>query len=413
MIVTLAVAAGICGAAGPLRAQVLSAAGSATIAFGPASCDSIPTPPPQSGRAPAQPPSRASGCAEPSASELQEVRAQAVMNALARYAAAQGQSTQANFDRVRAAVAARLDDFVLGVLELGRQVDTTSRRLTMEVSIDLNEARLRNVVQAASATGSISQREQPIIGLFLLARQQSEVEQFDAERRTTNQTRATSATESSRDSVQKHVESARLVGGTVTLRDSVSAGGRAQSAAEQGRESVSRASSTIRADRLGFAVVSAADLNAVLGGDLAVEGFETVDGAFLEDAGTPPLLDALRADFGVADDVTAATLRRLTEAVRAQDVPLVLVGTVTLGMPGRDEVSGNQRVFAKVSAKVYDVSGRVPRTVLNVPPEQHAGLGPDASVASTNALKSAGRAIAREMIARLYARDDQGEQPET
>jgi hypothetical protein len=126
-----------------------------------------------------------------------------------------------------------------------------------------------------------------------------------------------------------------------------------------------------------------------------------VEAAFFEDDAKPPLVDAVRGDFATGDDLKSATLRRMLAAAQKAEIRYALVGTVDLSVPSVDEVSGNQRVFAKVSAKVYDLSGRLPRTVVNVAPAQFAGLGPSASVAKVNALKSAGEATAREVLAQL------------
>jgi hypothetical protein len=189
--------------------------------------------------------------------------------------------------------------------------------------------------------------------------------------------------------------------GVATIDDQVRARG-SSAYVDSSRTSSSRMTSTVtRADQVQYRVAPAQDLDAVLSGRLTAAGFETVEAAFFEDDAQPSLVDAVRGDFGSGDDLKAATIRRMATAAQKAEVRYALVGTVDLGAPAVDPVSGNYRVYAKVSAKVYDLSSRLPKTVVNVVPAQFAGMGPDATVAKVNALKNAGEATAREVLAQL------------
>ena len=66
-----------------------------------------------------------------------------------------------------------------------------------------------------------------------------------------------------------------------------------------------------------------------------------------------------------------------------------------------DPVSGNTRVTVTVTGKIYNVSGRFARTLSSVGPVQFAGLGPDATVARTNALQLASQKAAQQMVDEL------------
>lgn len=86
------------------------------------------------------------------------------------------------------------------------------------------------------------------------------------------------------------------------------------------------------------------------------------------------------------------------------EVNAFAVGTLDMGIQDIDPVSGNKRVFVSVRAQVYSLAGKLPRAIASVGPVQYAGLGPDQSVASRNALQQAAKEVASNVAAQLRAR---------
>lgn len=457
--IELSLAVGICGL--PLlptraEAQIVSVKGTATTAFGPRECGT-----PKGVDKKRQP---LPACRTPSAAEWSALLTNAQLNAIERYAATAGEATLSNFTRVQDSVARNLDTFLLGTVELNRDVDTTLRRASLTVRVDLNEAKLAGLLHSSSAVATTDRRNRSLMGMFVMARSQQAIERYDGERRTNarnDRSSRTAGTGDSTSAARRSDESERRadarrsnlahtltqadstrqsadsgdaatrpswsgqrIGNTAAARDSNDASsesadmraetnGRRDSLAfttQRGSSSttatstVSGGSTLLRAERIEYGVAQSEDLNSILSGELAKAGFEAVEAAFLEDSLAPGLVDAVRSDFGSGDDLRTATVRRLARAAQNADVSYVIVGTVDIGLPTTDEVSGNQRVYAKVSAKVLDLSGRLPRTVVSVAPAQHAGLGPDATVARLNALRSAADEIGREVVEQLNAR---------
>lgn len=382
------------------EAQVASGRGSATFTYGPAVCGTV-----QGVDKKGVP---IKECRLPTPLDLQEAQRRAALSAVERFVAEGGEDQSRAFDRIRDSVRTRFDEIIVSIAELNRAVDENARQITMSVRIDINEARLRNLLQATSSVAK-SGTDKSVMGMFLLAREQVSVEAFGPERRTSvaarsnNETAASST--SSRDTTFKAKEGESLKGGTATFDGAMSATGGSKSASTNRTEmsaNTVEASTTInRAAVVRYNVAPAQDLDAVIGGRLAAAGYETVEAAFLEDDVTPALVETVRADFGTGEDLKAATLRRIAAAAIKLEVKYALIGTVDMSMPGTDEVTGNARVYAKVQAKVYDVSGRLPRTLVNVGPAQYAGVGPTADVARTNALKNAANEIARAVVDQL------------
>lgn len=340
-------------------------------------------------------------CLQPSAAEVQALQRRAALNAVERLVARDGESAIRAFDRIRDSLSTRFDQIVVGVLELSRSVDSASRQATMHVRADISDARLRDLLRSTSAISSTKTSDQSMMGMFMLARSQSGVQRFDVERRESMSTSANSRADSRADSARKAHEAESLKGATVTLDDRVTNARSTTASAESTSITTRSGASLARADHVEYAVAAAQDLESAIGSKLNVAGYEPVEGALLEDDATPPLLDAVRTDFGTGDDLKAATLRRMLAAAQQQSVRYVLVGFVETGLAITDNVSGNQRVDAKVTAKVYDLSGRLPRTVVTVSPTIHFGLGPDAATARSNAIKSAAEETARTVVDQL------------
>jgi hypothetical protein len=380
-----------------VRGQTVSAKGTASMTFGPVTCgtskgigrDKKPLP----------------ECLSPSGVELAQLTADADFNALERFEADAGEATLANFERVKDSVAAHLGDFILGSLELVRTVDTTARQVSLTVRVDINAARLSNLMQRSSAVGKTEEAKRSLIGVFVMAREQASVERFDAEVHQDERVQANRQRTSNADSAGTNKEVDSVKKSTVVLHDSVSRRNQRADSVSGALSTVRASSSVQRTDRVVYAVSQAEDLNLSLGGFFAKSGFEVVESAFLDDGAKPSLVEAIKTDFGTGDDLNTQTLLRLVKAAKTAEVPFILVGTVDLGMQTKDDVTGLVRVYAKVTGKVLDLRGRLPKTVVSVEPAQYSGLGPQVAVARTNALHAAAEAIGKEVVARLNVKE--------
>jgi hypothetical protein len=387
----------------PLAAQVVSGRGSATLVYGPPICGT-----PQGVDKKGVP---VKECREPTPLDLQEAQRRAALIAVERFVAEGGEDQARAFERVRDSVRTKFDEIVMNVAELNRVIEAEKRQITLSVRVDINEAKLRNLLQATASVASAGAAKS-LMGMFLLAREQVSREAFGAEKRSSASAKVSESASSDRsaasDTTFKSKEAESLRGGGAVFDGRMTSGSTAKSQESAGREasasSVESSSQVDRAAKVLYNVAPAQDLDAIIGSRLASAGYETVEAAFLEDDATPALVETVRGDFGSGDDLKAATLRRIAAAALKQEVKFALIGTVDMTLPDKDDVTGNPRVYAKVVAKVYDVSSRIPRTVVSVGPAQYAGTGPNADVAKTNALKNAAGEIARAVLDQLSNR---------
>jgi hypothetical protein len=80
------------------------------------------------------------------------------------------------------------------------------------------------------------------------------------------------------------------------------------------------------------------------------------------------------------------------------------MGTLDVGLSDTDPATGNIRVYVTVTGKVLDLQGRFPRTVSSVGPIQFSGLGPNESVARSNALRLASESAAQQIADEMSLR---------
>ena len=79
-------------------------------------------------------------------------------------------------------------------------------------------------------------------------------------------------------------------------------------------------------------------------------------------------------------------------------------GTLDVGFPITDPVTGQPRVTVSVRVQMYDISGMIPKSLASVAPIQYAGLGSDPDVARRNALNAAATEAAKEISNQLKSR---------
>ena len=93
-----------------------------------------------------------------------------------------------------------------------------------------------------------------------------------------------------------------------------------------------------------------------------------------------------------------------TDASRICDVKYLSVGTLDIGAPGRDSVTGNTLITVSVRAQVKNIEKRLPKTVASIGPIQASGTGSDEQVAGRNALKNAAIEAAKALVNQLNAK---------
>jgi len=357
----------------PVAAQVISARGQGTIAF--------------------------DGRLGPD--ERQEAMTKAKVAALETHIAESSRGLLQSFTQRRAEFVSNIDRYVLATVVLSENEDSKAKTYSVVARIDLNQALLRADLEAGSAVGQSASAERSLVALLFMARRQSSVQSFDD--KVFRRADASSAANAQAREGERTSEGESIGASSISTSGSIE-----RSSSQKVDTSVSTTtggSTTRKADAVAWDVSNASEINTAMTGVLSDAGFEVVEAEFVEgESGGQLDIERIRSDFSTGSDLSPDVLRATVAGVRHAQIPLLAFGTMDVGMRDIDPVTGNTRVFVTVIGKVMDVSGRFPRTLASVGPVQYAGLGPDESVARTNALSQAAEKAAQNIVDALNAR---------
>lgn len=321
------------------------------------------------------------------ATERQEALKKAEGNALERYIANSDAARARIFEARQEQFLSHVNDYILGVTTLSEDQDKSAKTYTVVVRADINATRLMNDLGtgSASAADASTHSHQTMTFLFV-ARSQASVQSFANKvyQRTDTDSRMNRHADEGEslrahdigtsDSTQEHTSHATTTGGSVIRK----------------------------ADRVDWTLANTDQVNTVMTGVFSDAGYDVVDADQVEGASGGLLnISAIRDAYSHGNDLPPQMRVNATRGVQQAGIRYFAIGTLDIGMPNKDPVSGNSRVYVTVTAKAFDVSGRFARTVVSIGPVQFAGLGPDASVAQTNALAQAAKQAAQRMVDQL------------
>lgn len=327
-----------------------------------------------------------------------EALRKARVNALDRYIEAGGQGKARNYGFGRDGIISDLDTYVFpDVSIVSEQTDEKLKRYTVAIRATIKSGNLENKLLDTSGIGTATAKEKSTIAFIFVAREQRSVKSFD-DKVTKRMDREYSGAGSAA-AAEETAESEKIKKSSVKTATDIK-----RSADLQVNDSASvttGGSTTRKAEQVEWSVAPAAEIDTVFTEILSRAGYDT---AALQDIpGTN--FEAIRKDYATGDDLSAATRTATADSVRAVGgVPYMIYGTLDVGLAARDPASGQIQVYVKVSAKALDVSGRFPRNVAAVGPEQFSGLGPNADVARTNALKQAASAAGDKLMNAMNAK---------
>jgi hypothetical protein len=321
------------------------------------------------------------------AQQRQEALHKAEANALERYVADTNAARSRLFDAQRDRFVAHIDDYILGTTVLNEEQDKAAKTYSVVIRADINSTRLMNDLGNGSAPASaVAATGHGTITFLFLARSQSSVQHFDnkVDKRTDVDESLSKSTHEG-ESVKSH---------SIDTSDGMQ---------QHTSETVTTGGSSIqKADKVAWAVSNSGDINTAMTGIFSDAGYDVVEADQVEGAsGGMVNIANIRDAYSHGNDLPSTVMYSTTQGVQRAGIGFLALGTLDVGMPDHDPVSGNVRVSVVVTGKVFNVQGRFARTLASIGPVQYAGLGPDASVAQTNALKEASSHAAQQMVDEL------------
>jgi hypothetical protein len=322
----------------------------------------------------------------------------AEVNAIERYFAESGASQSESFDAIRGKVSASVGDFVLGATVLSEEIRPDAKQYSVAVHVDINAARIRNLLKNSSAVANTSNKQKSPLTFVFVARGQDSVKAFDAH--TYRRQDEKKGMDAGRDESKAGTEGESIADSQVSTNANTST----HSSAQANTSSIveSGGSTTRRANEVTWTLIPVGNINAIVTGIFGAASFEVVDAEYLEPQSNGLLsIEALQNDYKTGNDLQPKTLRNTVQGLQVAQVPYLALATLDVALPDKDPITGLVRVYVTVTAKVVDATGRFPRTVSAVGPEQFAGTGPSSDVAQTNALKLAAEKAARELVSQI------------
>lgn len=322
-----------------------------------------------------------------SATDRQAAVAKAQANALQRYIADTDAAKSRIFDSKRDSILAHLDDYILGSTTLSEQQDKDAKTYNVVIRADVNGTKLMNDLGTGSASAAdVAANGHGSMTFLFLARSQSSVQTYD-------------------DRVTKRADADGNFSQHTNEGESIHASNIGTSDSKRVHTSltVTTGGSTLRqADKVKWSVSNASEIDTAMTGVFSDAGYDVIEADQVEGASGGLLnIGTIRNAYSHGNDLPSNVMFNTTQGVQRAGVNYLAVGTLDVGMPDRDPVSGNARVFVVVTGKVLNVQGRFARTLASIGPVQYAGLGPDASVARINALKEAASHAAHLMVDQL------------
>jgi hypothetical protein len=316
--------------------------------------------------------------------------------AVERYFAENGEADSQNFEAIQDKVEASLEKFVMGSTVLNELDQPGLRKYSITLRVELNVAKLRNTLKAASATGKTSNAEKSQMVYVFVAREVASVKSFDDRVVKRAELSQEASVEASKSKKGKDAES--IKGNSVSTSGSKKAS--AKVAVNQSVTLETGGSTTRRSNDIVYKLLPIGSQKTSTTSVFSQAGFAVADPEFVL-ADTD--LKAVNDDYSRGNDLAPATIRGVVQSLRKSQVPYLVLATFDVNAPSQDPATGLQRVSVSVTGRVLDLTNAIPREVAAVPPVQYYGIGADNATATTKALKDASIAAAKEVINRLNA----------
>lgn len=312
----------------------------------------------------------------------------AKMNAIERYFADRGEAETENYIRMEDEIQDNLDRLILSDTILNKQ--DRSGRYEVTVSVEINEARLRNLMRSGSAAGAARKSQKSdIVYLFMGREVDSTIKSGPAITATSSAKAAAKAKADGTESehiTRSKISTAAEMAGTVEAKTQV----------KTSQEVV------IKRDQLTYKLLPMSNYDSAITSVFSQAGFSVVDSRFVLSEND---INSVNNDYEQGDDIAAPTLNSVSGTLRDKAIPYLVLATLDVDKPTIDPATGLNRVVVRTAVRVLDISSRFPREVASVPAYQITGLGSADSEAQNKALSDSCQRAAREIVQRLNALD--------
>lgn len=329
---------------------------------------------------------------EPSKKDRELAVQGATLNAWNNYTSRFSQARVKQMSTKEEDIKSRLPQFMTNVAVVDEYFDTKSGSLKVAVRGLINETSVDEYFSQMSTAGKAKSGDGSLMAFIFLSRQQESVKQFDTKlTKISESTVGTSGGETSQDNSRSQgsrSSDSSMEQATLTKSSKVVSGGNVER----------------KSDRIVYKVSSSENIDAAMSDSLTSGGFEISSYSDILGQCGGESMEKIRNEFVENDEMSAPTRKKVLDAARGCEVRFMATGTLDIGAPDMDPVSGSRRVFVSVRGQVLDLQPKLPRRVAAVGPVQFSGIGADETVAMRNALNKAAKESARALIDQLNAK---------
>jgi len=309
----------------------------------------------------------------------------AKISAWKNYTAGFSMARQKDYKKMETEFLNHLDEYIADYTILADKVDKGTKTYTVMVRVKINESAVDTKLSVESAAGKLVSGEGSLFSFIFVAREASEVKSYDAKKTTITKSESKTMGE----------EKSAVANGTMMSGDS-----------KKSMQKVQSGGSTVRkADNINWAVSSSQDLDDAINEILSPAGYEVVEYNDVVSECGGVELEIIKREFSTDQEISRQTRKSSLRGARECEVTYFALGTLDVGMPDTDPVSGLKRVFVSVNAKVWNIERRLPKRIASVNSDSFAGLGPNSTVAKENALKKAANSAAKAIVDQLNAKN--------
>ena len=300
-------------------------------------------------------------------------------NAVLAYADTLSEATRKLFEEKRAQFLSNPDRYIIRYNVAKEKMDEKSRMYSVIIEALIDDAKIKNDIGDSYGSKNSAMAKNNI-AVFFIAREVASTTSFDSKVTKVTQAQSDKSGSTSVESSDGSTSASE----SASLTNVVTSGG-----------------STInKSDLQEYRIdeVSRGEFGGFLTDVFSSKGMENIsDGSFFE------AIELMQADYGKGVSIKPATWRKVIRELRDPeiDIKYIVVGTVDLSAKETHAATGKPVVSATVSAKIYNIEGKLPKIVSSLRPITIKGIGSDQSLAKKNALNNCAKDAADEIIDKL------------
>jgi len=321
---------------------------------------------------------------DPTQEERNNALEQGKIVAWKKYTAGFSGSNKDMYRKLQDVFLKQISDYIVEVKVLDEVIDKSKKELTIVLRASIDEEAVASALRGSSAAAQQGTGQGSLFAFVFVSRELETLKEFQdkkvdiamQETVSSSETKIIAAGQNVSESLDESSIKKNTTGGSVEKK----------------------------ADKMQYKVASSQDINTAMSNVLSTAGFEIIEYDDVVTTCRGAERAKIMEEYAESDDISGVARKQAIEGARECEVKLFATGTLDVGLSDIDPVSKLKRVYVSARAQVWSLDAKLPKKVASVGPVQYSGLGPDAKVASRNALNLASSEAAKEIVAILNSK---------